>query len=80
MSKKNVGVAVFLGVFGFGGFYAAGLKKGALLFIAIAVIMWVISNFISPDIAIIGNVASAYISYKWAKEHNEALPAGGNQV
>ncbi len=80
MSKKNVGIAVFLGVFGLGGFYAAGFKKGLLLFVALSLIMWVIINFISPDIAIIGNVASAYISYKWAKDHNAVLPDGGTQA
>ena len=75
MSKKNIAIAVALGIFGFGGFYAAGLKKGLLLFIAIAIGGALISNFISPGLAIVATIASVYFSYKWASEHNAALAA-----
>ncbi|MDD3159139.1 MAG: hypothetical protein VB133_06240 [Anaeromusa sp.] len=76
MSKKNIAIAVVLGIFGFGGFYAAGLKKGLLLFIGIAIGGALISNFISPEMAIIATIASVYFSYKWASDYNAALDAG----
>lgn len=78
MSKKSVGLAIFLGIFGFGGFYAAGFKKGLILFAAVAIVGALIANVISPDLVLIANIGSVYMSYKWAKEHNEALPMIGN--
>nr|WP_320147357.1 phospho-N-acetylmuramoyl-pentapeptide-transferase [uncultured Anaeromusa sp.] len=80
MSKKSIAIAVVLGIFGFGGFYAAGLKKGLLLFVAISVLGLLISNFVSPGLAIIATLASVYVSYKWASEHNAALALGKEQA
>ncbi len=78
MSKKSTAVAVILGIFGFGGFYAAGLKKGLILFVATCIICWVCGQ-VSPSISMIGNVVSIYMSYKWVKEYNAALPEGADQ-
>lgn len=76
MSKKSVGLAIFLGIFGFGGFYAAGFKKGLMLFAAVAIIGALIANFISPNLSLITTIASVYLSYKWVNDHNAALPLG----
>lgn len=80
MSKKSVGLAIFLGIFGFGGFYAAGFKKGLLLFAAVAIVGALIANFISPNLSFITTIASVYVSYKWVSEHNAALPMGKGQA
>ena len=80
MSKKSVGLAIFLGIFGFGGFYAASFKKGLILFAAVAIVGALIANFISPDLSLITTIASVYVSYKWVSEYNAALPAGNRQA
>ena len=79
MAKKSVAVAVILGVFGFGGFYAAGLKKGLLLFLVTCIICWV-GALASQSAAILGNVVCVCVSYKWAKEYNESLSGGSGQA
>lgn len=77
MSKKNTVVAVILGFFILGLFYSTGLnKKGVVSVLTLVVISWVVANFISAEIAVVVNLVSAYLGYKWASEHNAEIGGG----
>lgn len=75
MKKKSTVIAMLLAFFlGCGGFYVAGLKKGALLFIATCVICYIVAQ-ISPSLAVLGNIVSCFVTYKWLKEYNANIPS-----
>ena len=75
MRKKSTMMAILLGIFGFGGFYAAGFKKGLMLFLGTSILIWFLASFLSPDFSPIGTIVSVYVSYKWTLEYNAALSA-----
>ena len=73
MDKKSMVVAILLSFFlAAGGFYAAGLKKGLILFIGTIVVAWALAQ-VSPSAAIVGNL----IAYKWVQEYNNGVDGGG---
>ena len=62
MDKKSMVVAILLSFFlAAGGFYAAGLKKGLILFIGTIVVAWALAQ-VSPSAAIVGNLIACFIS------------------
>lgn len=78
MSKKNTVLAAILGFFVLGIFYSTGLnKKGLIAFLGLIVASWIVANFISAELAVIINIAGAYLGYRWASEHNAQIEGGG---
>jgi len=65
-------IAMVLALFSLGGFYAAGLKKGAMLFFGLWILGLVLMQ-VSDSLLPIVTIASFYITYKWTKEHNDAV-------
>lgn len=77
MAKKSMVVAILLSFFlAAGGFYAAGLKKGLILFIGTIVVAWALAQ-VSPSAAIVGNLFACFITYKWVQEYNNGVDGGG---
>ena len=77
MDKKSMVVAILLSFFlAAGGFYAAGLKKGLILFIGKIVVAWALAQ-VSPSAAIVGNLIACFITYKWVQEYNNGVDGGG---
>ena len=80
MAKKSMVVAILLSFFlAAGGFYAAGLKKGLILFIGTCVVDWLLAQA-APSAAIVGNLIACFITYKWVQEHNNAVDGGGAEA
>ena len=75
MEKKSMVIAMLLAFFlACGGFYVAGLKKGALLFIGTSLLAFVLVQ-ISPSIVILANLVGCFVTYKWLQEYNSGAEA-----
>ena len=75
VQPKSMTIAMLLAFFlNAGGFYAAGLKKGAMLFFGcwiVSLLLMQVSVYLTPIVTI----ASLYITYQWVKEHNSGVAA-----
>lgn len=75
VQPKSMTIAMLLAFFlNAGGFYAAGLKKGAMLFFG-CWILGIILMQVSPMLAPITNIVSCFVTYKWLKEINSLAVA-----
>ncbi len=73
MSKKNPVLGAILGFFILGLLYSKGLnKQGALAVLGMMAASYAIMFLVSAELMWVVNVASAFLGYKWSKEHNEA--------
>ena len=73
--QKSTVIAMILAFFLYaGGFYVAGLKKGALLLVGLWILGFVLA-LISPMLQPIANIVSCVITYKWLKEYNSGTTA-----
>ena len=72
MRKKSMPVGVVLGIFGFAGFYTDGVKMGAIFFIVMSVLYYLIA-MVSPDLYIIGVIIGGAGGYYLTKQHNEKV-------
>ena len=75
VQPKSMVVAMILAILlNAGGFYAAGAKKGAMLFFGcwiVSLLLMQVSVYLTPIVTI----ASLYITYQWVKEHNSGVAA-----
>ena len=75
VQPKSMVVAMLLAFFlNAGGFYAAGAKKGAMLFFGCwiaSLLLQQISVYLMPIVSI----ASLYLTYLWVKEYNSGIAA-----
>lgn len=75
VQPKSMVVAMILAfLLNAGGFYAAGAKKGAMLFFG-CWILGIILMQVSPMLAPITNIVSCFVTYKWLKEINSLAVA-----
>ena len=75
VQPKSMVVAMILAfLLNAGGFYAAGAKKGAMLFFG-CWILGIILMQVSPTLAPITNIVSCFVTYKWLKEINSLAVA-----
>ena len=78
MSKKSPILGAILGFFVLGIFYSTGFnKQGIIAFVGLIVVSWLLSMFVSAEVAVIVNLVGAFLGYKWAKDHNAAIEGGG---
>ncbi len=75
MQKKNVNLAIILSFFVFGLFYVETTKRSALAVLALIVVSWVLTNFVSPAVGLVANIAGAYLGRKWVLENNALADA-----
>jgi len=74
MSKKNAVLGAVLGLFILGLFYSRGLNMKTVWIVAgLVIASYAIMFLISPDAMWVINAVSAFLGYKWAKEHNKGL-------
>lgn len=74
MKQKNPILGAVLGLFILGLYYSTGFNKRALFIVAgLIIASYAIMFLISPDLMWVVNAASAYLGYKFAKEHNESV-------
>lgn len=75
VQPKSTVIAMLLSFFlCAGGFYVAGAKKGALLFLG----CWILSLLlmqVSSAIMVISNIVCCFVTYQWLKEYNNAAAA-----
>lgn len=72
MKKKSLALGAFLGFFILGLLYSKGLnKQGALAVLGMMAVSYAVMFLVSPNLMWVVNVASAFLGYKWTKEHNE---------
>ena len=73
---KNVTISTVLGFFVWGLFYGGGFTKETLVtVIVMCLASWLLVSYVSPSLAIIVNIAGAYLGNKWAKEFNTSISA-----
>ena len=78
MSKKSPILGAILGFFVLGIFYSTGFnKQGVIAFVGLIVVSWLLSMFVSPEVAVIVNLVGAFLGYKWASDHNASIEGGG---
>ena len=78
MSKKSPILGAILGFFVLGIFYSTGFnKQGIIAFVGLIVVSWLLSMFISAEVAVIVNLVGAFLGYKWASDHNASIEGGG---
>lgn len=78
MSKKSPILGAILGFFVLGIFYSTGFnKQGIIAFVGLIVVSWLLSMFVSPEVAVIVNLVGAFLGYKWASDHNASIEGGG---
>ena len=76
MSKKNPVLGAVLGLFILGLYYSTGFNKRAMFIVAgLIIASYGLMFLVSPDVIFVVHLASAFLGYKWCKEHNESLEA-----
>ena len=78
MSHKSPILGAILGFFVLGIFYSTGFnKQGIIAFVGLIVVSWLLSMFISAEVAVIVNLVGAFLGYKWVNDHNASIEGGG---